>query len=52
MLFYQMRGAISQFERAKIRERTQRGRKKALRSGRPTNKVTTYGIEYDRASNT
>lgn len=52
VLFYQLRGAISQFERAKIRERTQRGRKKSLRSGIPTNAITTYGLEYDRPTNT
>lgn len=52
MLFYQIRGAVSQFERAKIRERTNRGRKKVLRSGRPANRVWTYGLVYDRPTNT
>jgi len=52
MLFYQLRGAISQFERAKIRERTQRGRKKSLRSGIPTNAIRTYGLRYQRETNT
>lgn len=47
MLFYQLRGAISQFERAKIRERTQRGKKRVLRAGKPINKITTYGLTYD-----
>lgn len=51
MLFYQLRGAISQFERAKIRERTNRGRKKVLREGRPANKPMPYGLTYDRDQN-
>lgn len=51
MLFYQIRGAVSQFERAKIRERTNRGRKKVLRSGKPANRVWTYGLVYDRPAN-
>jgi site-specific DNA recombinase len=48
MLFYQIRGAVSQFERAKIRERTSRGRKKILRDGIPANKPGVYGLTYDR----
>jgi len=52
VLFYQLRGAISQFERAKIRERTNRGRKKLLRDGRPANKPSPYGLNYDRETNT
>ncbi|HEY3368899.1 MAG TPA: recombinase family protein [Symbiobacteriaceae bacterium] len=52
LLFYQLRGAIAQFERAKIRERTNRGRKKLLKSGIPANKPPIYGLSYDRASNT
>jgi site-specific DNA recombinase len=52
MLFYQIRGAVSQFERAKIRERTNRGRKKVMRSGKPANRVWTYGLIYDRPTNT
>jgi site-specific DNA recombinase len=52
MLFYQIRGAVSQFERAKIRERTNRGRKRLLRSGKPANRVWTYGLIYDRMTDT
>lgn len=52
VLFYQLRGAISQFERAKIRERTNRGRKKVLRDGRPANKPAPYGLSYDPGTNT
>lgn len=52
MLFYQLRGAISQFERAKIRERTNRGRKRALRNGRPANKPAPYGLTYVPQTNT
>lgn len=52
MLFYQIRGAVSQFERAKIRERTGRGRKKILREGIPANKPGIYGLTYDRPTNT
>lgn len=51
-LFYQLRGAISQFERAKIRERTHRGRTKILREGRPANKPMPFGLCYHRDTNT
>jgi site-specific DNA recombinase len=52
MLFYQLRGAISQFERAKIKERTNRGRKKLLRDGIPANNPQPYGLTYHRDTNT
>jgi site-specific DNA recombinase len=52
MLFYQLRGAISQFERAKIKERTNRGRKKLLREGIPSNNPQPYGLTYHRETNT
>ncbi|HWI51234.1 MAG TPA: recombinase family protein, partial [Symbiobacteriaceae bacterium] len=52
MLFYQLRGAISQFERAKIKERTNRGRKKLLREGIPANNPQPYGLTYHRETNT
>ncbi|HLN60615.1 MAG TPA: recombinase family protein [Symbiobacteriaceae bacterium] len=51
MLFYQLRGAISQFERAKIKERTNRGRKKLLREGIPANNPSPYGLRYLRETN-
>ena len=51
MLFYQLRGAISQFERAKIKERTNRGRKKLLREGIPANNPSPYGLRYRRQTN-
>lgn len=52
MLFYQLRGAISQFERAKIKERTNRGRKKLMREGIPANNPSPYGLRYIRETNT
>lgn len=42
-MFYQFRGAISQFERAKIQERTLRGRAAKLRAGRRVQGRLAYG---------
>lgn len=46
-LFYQMRGAISEFEKAKITERFSRGRREKARQGRIVRDYKVYGYSYD-----
>lgn len=46
-LFYQMRGAISQFEKAKINERMSRGRREKARQGRILRDFHVYGYDFD-----
>jgi site-specific DNA recombinase len=46
-LFYQMRGAISQFEKAKINERMSRGRREKARQGRVLRDFHIYGYDFD-----
>lgn len=46
-LFYQMRGAISEFEKAKINERMSRGRKEKAQQGRVLRDFQIYGYKYD-----
>jgi site-specific DNA recombinase len=46
-LFYQMRGAISEFEKAKITERFSRGRREKARQGRVVRDYKVYGYSYD-----
>lgn len=47
-LFYSMRGAISEFEKAKINERMSRGRKEKARQGRVLRDFQVYGYDYDK----
>lgn len=47
-LFYQMRGSIAQYEKAKIMERTARGRRGKLRRGKVATYTHIYGYSYDR----
>ncbi|WP_127483966.1 recombinase family protein [Paenibacillus ehimensis] len=47
-LFYQMRGAISEYEKAKINERTSRGRREKARQGRVLRDFRIYGYSFDR----
>ncbi|KAE8559306.1 recombinase family protein [Paenibacillus polymyxa] len=47
-LFYQMRGAISEFEKAKINERMSRGRKTKAEGGKVVKNNFTYGYNYDK----
>jgi site-specific DNA recombinase len=47
MLFYQMRGAIAEFEKAKINERMSRGRREKARQGKVLRDFQIYGYEYD-----
>ncbi|SMO63743.1 recombinase family protein [Melghirimyces algeriensis] len=47
-LFYSMRGAISEFEKAKINERMTRGRKQKARQGKLLRDFQVYGYDYDK----
>ncbi|MFZ5817818.1 MAG: recombinase family protein [Bacillota bacterium] len=49
-LFFQMRGAISEFEKSKIVERTRRGRRGKLAAGGIPNYVPVYGYRWNRLS--
>src|SRR5690606_28719175 len=49
-LFYSMRGAISEFEKAKINERMSRGRKEKARQGKVLRDFQIYGYDYDKKS--
>ena len=46
-LFYSMRGAISEYEREKIRMRTMAGRTQKARSGKLPFSMAPYGYHYD-----
>lgn len=46
-LFFQLRGAISEFEKAKILERTRRGRRGKLAAGGIPNHIPTWGYTWD-----
>ncbi|MEW6545762.1 MAG: recombinase family protein [Bacillota bacterium] len=45
-LFYSLRGAIAEYEREKIRERTMRGKLRRAREQRLTHNPRTYGYRY------
>ncbi len=47
-LFFSMRGAISAFEKAKIRERSMRGKRAKLLSGKPIFSHPPFGYTCDR----
>lgn len=47
-LFYSLRGAISEFEKAKINERMSRGRKEKARQGKVLRDFQIYGYDYDK----
>lgn len=51
MLFYQMRGAIAEFEKAKINERMSRGRREKARQGKVVKDYLVYRYDYDQESN-
>ncbi|WP_289135642.1 recombinase family protein [uncultured Brevibacillus sp.] len=46
-LFYSMRGAIAEFEKAKINERMSRGRREKARQGRVLRDFQIYGYGYN-----
>lgn len=47
---YQMKGVFAEYERAKIRERTMRGKRAKLRAGKAICDSHIYGYDFDRAS--
>lgn len=47
-LFYSMRGAISEFEKAKINERMSSGRKRKAREGKVVKNNFIYGYDYNK----
>jgi len=47
-LFYALRGAISEFEKAKITERMCRGRREKARQGRVLRDFQIYGYDFDK----
>ncbi|MFS1513679.1 recombinase family protein [Chengkuizengella sp. SCS-71B] len=48
MLFYQMRGAIAEFEKAKITERMSRGRREKAKQGKVVKDSKVYGYKYNK----
>ncbi len=51
-LFYAIRGAIAQYEKEKIRERTMAGRLQKARLGKMPHAHQPYGYDYDRSNAT
>jgi site-specific DNA recombinase len=51
-LFFSIRGAISAFEKAKIRERTLRGKRAKASSGKMIQKTQAYGYDWDEENST
>lgn len=51
-LFFSIRGAISAFEKAKIRERTLRGKRAKALSGKMIQKTQAYGYDWDEENST
>lgn len=47
LLFFQLRGAIAEFERAKIKERTRQGLLQKMKSGKIPRDPGIYGYDYD-----
>lgn len=50
-LFYSLRGAIAEFEKEKIKERTMRGLRQKAKQGGLTHDPRAYGYEYNSKSN-
>lgn len=46
-LFFNLRGSISEFEKAKIKERTMRGRREKAAQGKVLRNYEIYGYDYD-----
>jgi site-specific DNA recombinase len=51
-LFYALRGAVAEFEKAKIRERTMNGRRQKAKAGRLPTGFCPYGYTYDAEQQT
>lgn len=52
MLFYQLRGAVAEFEKAKITERMSHGRRQKARQGKVVRDFKIYGYSYDKETET
>jgi len=52
MLFYSMRGAISAYEREKIKQRTTIGKRKKAKSGKVVKNANPYGYKWDKQNST
>ena len=50
-LFYSLRGAIAEFEKEKIKERTMRGLRQKAKQGGLTHDPRAYGYEYNSKTN-
>ena len=50
-LFYSLRGAIAEFEKEKIRERTMRGLRQKAKQGGLTHDPRAFGYSYNKESN-
>lgn len=50
MLFYQLRGAVAEFEKAKINERMSRGRREKAKQGKVVKDAKVYGYKYNKES--
>jgi len=48
MLFYSIRGAVAAYEKEKIKERVNRGKKAKLASGKLVERHYTYGYDWDK----
>ena len=51
-LFYSLRGAVAEYEKEKIRERTQRGKLAKARQGKLTHNPQVFGYDYDKEKDT
>lgn len=51
-LFYALRGAVAEYEKEKIRERTIRGKLAKAKQGKLTHNPQTYGYRYDPQQST
>lgn len=51
-LFFSMRGAIAEFEKAKIKERTSGGRRSKAKKGKVVKDSKLYGYTYDKENDT
>ncbi|MFE8704150.1 recombinase family protein [Cytobacillus sp. FJAT-54145] len=51
-MFFSMRGAISEFEKSKIKERTSGGRRRKAKNGLVVKNSHLYGYNFDREKNT
>lgn len=51
-MFYTLRGAVSQYEKAKILDRTKMGLRRKIKTGQVANGTHPYGYDYDSEKDT